>query len=60
MRVQIIGYRNDANTGVKLKMYENSYLDLRPTETNQSGVPFWTGTESTTLRPARCPSTGSS
>lgn len=52
MRVQIIGYRNLANTGVKLKMYENSYLDMRPTETNQSGAPFWTGTEATTLRPA--------
>lgn len=52
MRVQIIGYRNAANTGVRLKMYENSYLDLRPSETNASGSPFWTGTEATTLRPA--------
>ena len=45
IRVQIIGYRNIANTGVKLKMYENSYYDLRPSETNASGAPFWTGTE---------------
>ena len=52
MRVQIIGYRNDANTGVKLKMVENSYPAMRPTETAASGSPFWTGTEATTLRPA--------
>ena len=52
IRVQIIGYRNMANAGVKLYMYENSTPDMRPTETNQSGAPFWTGTEATTLRPA--------
>ena len=51
-RVQVIGYRNDANTGVKLYMYENSYAELRPIETNQSGAPFWAGSEATTLRPA--------